>query len=280
MRYLLLAMLSLVLVGCGNSKRGGDLSQDRINFGAPPQTYSVPVPEDLSPKFKALKDEIRTETTNDIHNAVNHSADQMSGAVNAKVGQLAEKLTGVEVNLRSEMRAEANLNATATATLNAKVDSNITTTAEMKADVKLITSMQATLNAQANLINDMRAEIGSLNVKLAATTAAQVGLSNSLTSMQAGRDTNALTPEAVRLVLGITGGLFLLLTTVITLTVRSAYAAATLRETNRAKGEADERRQTTSLLMEVLGGNAMAPETKARVRSLGQPPTGFYPKIP
>lgn len=279
MRYLILFVLALVLAGCGSNKRGSDLSQDRINFGPPPRTEAVPVPPDNSAAMSALKNELRTETTNDIHNAVNHSADQMSGLVTAKVGQLAEKLTGVEANLRTEFRAEANLSAAATANLTAKVDSNITTTAEMRADLKIVASMQATISAQATLMNDMKATIDKLQAQLSATTAAQVGLSNSLTSMQAGRDTNALTPEAVRLVLGITGGLFLLLTTVIVLVVRSAYAAATLRETNRAKSEAEERRQTTSLLMEVLGGNAMTPETKSRVRSLGQPPTGFYPKI-
>lgn len=272
MRYLLAILGVLLLAGCGN-KRGSDHTAYDIRFSDPPRTEQIPVPAPLpGPDYYGkLKDEIRSETSNEIRNSVQHSSDQLSGLVTTKLGQVAEKIVGVEANLRSEIRAEANVSATATAALTAKVDSNIAVTAELRADVKLIATLQATVTAQANLLNDMKLELGKLQAQLSATAAAQVGLTNSVTHMQAGGNNNALTPEAVKLVVSITGGLFALLTTIICLVVRSAYKNASLKEANRTNEAIAERRQIFTLLMQAIGGDAQSPAFKAQVKAFGPP---------
>ena len=271
MRYLIPLIFLLGLFGCGN-KRGNDQSQIHASFGDnPPRTEQIPVPMPGPDYYGKLKDEIRSETSNEIRNTVQHSSDQLSGLISAKVGQLAEKVTGVELNLRELVRVEANANFSATAELRAKLETTLVATASLQSDIKAIAHLQATVTAQANLLNDMKVQLGDIRAQMAATAAAQVGLSNSLTTMQAGRDTNALTPEAVRLVLGITGGLFALLTTIICLVVRFSYKAAMLREENRTKEAVAERKQISALLMQAIGGDANSPMLKSLVRSFGLP---------
>lgn len=275
MRYILALISLLVLAGCGGNKRGGDLSDYNIRFDAPsssPRTEQIPLP--AAPPidyYGKLKDEIRAETNNEIRNSVQHSSDQLSGLVTAKVGQLAEKVTGVELNLRELLRVEANVSATAHAELRAKVEASIHSVIELKNDVKAVATLTARVDLQNTMMNDMKLQLKDLQAQLSATASAQVGLSNSLTHMQAGGDNNALTPEAVRLVLGITGGLFALLTTVICLVVRSSYKAAMLREQNRTKEAQLERKQSNALLMELMSGDK-PPDFRQRVRSMGMLP--------
>lgn len=279
MRYILALLSLLILAGCGGNKRGGDLSDYNIRFDAPgssPRTEQIPVPTGLPvgpavDYYGKLKDEIRAETNNEIRNSVQHSSDQLSGLVTAKVGQLAEKVTGVELNLRELLRVEANVSATAHAELRAKVEASIHSVIELKNDVKAVATLTAQVNLQNTMMNDMKLQLKDLQAQLSATASAQIGLSNSLTHMQAGGDNNALTPEAVKLVLGITGGLFALLTTVICLVVRSSYKASMLREQNRTKEAQMERKQSNALLLELMSGDKPA-DFRQRVRSMGMIP--------
>lgn len=201
MRCFPLLILPL-LVGCIAGQKG-DLSQQN----SPPIVKVMPAKEVDTEK---LRKGIKEDTRQEVIASSTSTAAQMTGAVNASVSKLAEKLTGVEANLTATMNNTANLNTQANAELRAKFDASLTAITTLKAELSIANEFNAKLESKidldANLIKDLKAQIGQLNTQLTAQMSAvangQVGLSNKIESTMetvtatAGRDVNYLPKEA------------------------------------------------------------------------------------
>jgi hypothetical protein len=248
-RILLLGLL--LLSGCVLDQKG------RIEQPMAPPVINVP------PAQKVDTVELRQGIRDDITASSNATANQMTGAVNASVSKLAEKITGLEANLSAVMNNTATLNTQASADLRARLDASVSAVAEMKATLSMVNEFNAKMEnriaADVSLIRDLKAQIGELNTKLEATVNGQVGLTNRIESklenLTAGRDINQMPRETVEVMLGsyrmimyIVGSLL----SAITAIAGYAYRNAKKREQNQS-----------DLLMTVL--THVQPETAKRL---------------
>lgn len=255
----------VLLAGCIGQK--GDLSQHT----------QAPVIQ-LHPKTEEVDtSELRKGIKEDIVATSNSTANQMTGALNASVSKIAEKLNGVEANLQATMNNTVNLNAQANAELRAKLETSLTAVAELKAELKIINQFSADFKAKiegdVSAIKDLKAEIGQLNTQLQAQVAAsangQMGLLNKIksavenTTTTAGGDVNYLPKEAVEIMVGRERSFTYIISAImgaITLAISLIGRMARLREKNRTIAEREERQRATELLTTVLG---MLPEGQA-----------------
>ncbi len=197
-------LLILTVAGCAGDQKG----QQTITVSTPP-----PIPqfdpnaarkEDVA-KLSGAVDQVRT----DIATSSNATQAQMTGAVNLSLGKIAERFTGVEANIDSLAKIQAQMNNT----VNARVDANLTAISEIKADIKNEIALSAKLDSVINATITMTNKIGDINANLdtklealaAANANGQIGLKNDLTSTlntikndnTAGHDVNYLPKEVV-----------------------------------------------------------------------------------
>lgn len=199
------AML-VVLSGCiadSNSHHGNDDNHSTgpvINVPTPPPPPPV-TEQGVADKVKGGVAEQLTKLKQDVSNQItassNTTQDQMTGTFNVAVSKLAEKMTGVEANLKDLLHVEADVRNTANVDiqnrLNVALKAVAQLKAEFKADLKLAANVQAVATA-----------VASLNTRLDHVSA-QVGIGNRIEQLeqhlQAGRDINQLPMNTVWLML-------------------------------------------------------------------------------
>ncbi len=199
----------------------------------------------IPPSQKVDTDALRQGIKDDITASSNATASQMTGAVNASISKLAEKLVGLEANLSATITNTATMTNQASAELRAKLDASLTAFTELKASLSMVNEfnakMENRINLDASLVKDLQAQIGSMAAQMTASANAQVGLYNKIDSrlenISAGRDVNQMPKETVevmlgsyRMVMSITGSLML----VITLLAGYAYRNTRKREQSQA----------------------------------------------
>jgi hypothetical protein len=267
------SVATVLLVSCIGDQKG---KQDQV---AQPPIINVP------PSQTVDTDKLRAGIKDDITASSNNMANQLTGAVNAPIAKLAEKLTGLEATIQMEIKNTLSVNTQASADLRAKLEAMMTVLTEIKVSFKMITEfnigIDSKISADASLIRELQAKIDSLNAQIAGMANGQVGLSNKLDStianLTAGRDVNYLPKEAVQIMLDrektfmyIIGSIMGVITVAIGWIGRNARE----RERLRTQEEREERQAATSLLMEAL---ALLPDTKAKdvqrikARLAGQP---------
>lgn len=233
---------------------------------SPPPVVNVP------PSQTVDTEGLRRGIKEDFTTSSNAMANQLTGAVNAPIAKLAEKLTGIEATLQTEINNTLKVNTQASAELRAKLEAIMTVMTEIKVSFKMITEfnigIDSKISADASLIRELSAKVDNLNAQIAGMANGQVGLSNKLDStianLTAGRDVNYLPKEAVQIMLDrektfmyIIGSIMGVITVAIGWIGRNARE----REKLRTQEEREERQAATSLLMEAL---ALLPDTKAK----------------
>lgn len=177
---------------------------------SPPQLMDK---DEVKEELSAGRREDRQEIENKIQTSSNNTQNQLSGLVTTSISKLAEQVTGLEANLKDLINLNATMNNTAVAEFRAKVEATLTAVTEIKAQLSVVANLSLKFDNQMIALTKLEAKIGDLN--------AQVGIGNKLEKLEqtitqnAGRDINYMPMETVKLVLGITGGLFALLTIVI-----------------------------------------------------------------
>jgi vacuolar-type H+-ATPase subunit I/STV1 len=248
-------LLVVLLAGCVADQKG------QITQPIAPPVINIP------PVQKLDTAELRQGIKDDIVASSNATANQMTGAVNASVSKLAEKITGLEANISSVINASANLNATASAELRAKLEASLNAVVELRTELKMVnefnSKIEAKMSVDANLVRELQSRIDSLNATLSAKmdvqANAQAGLYNKLDTRleninnTAGRDVNYFPQAAVEIIIAILG--------VVTIAIGWIGRNARLREKLRTDDERNERKILSDLLMETL---AMLPESKAK----------------
>jgi hypothetical protein len=258
----------LWLSGCIASQRAGNNAPE-VKNNAP--VINLPPPQSVD--TKGVTEEIKRE----ILASSNTTQNQLTGLLNASVSKLADKLNGVEANIKELVKIEANMNNTANAEIRAKVDTALTATAVMNAEMKNIvevsSKMEAAFTTQVKALSDIHVKLGSIDTNMANAANAQVGANNRFDqkmqtlhetiTASAGRDVNMLPRSAVDLLqynLWAFVTIFSILAGVATIVVGRAYKNAREREVLRTQAERDERKRVTNLLYKVL---AMLPEKDA-----------------
>ena len=248
-------LLVIFLSGCMFDQKG------HIEQPLAPPVINVP------PNQEVDTAELRQDIKDDITASSNATANQMTGAVNASISKLAEKITGLEANLSSVVNASANLNMTASAELRAKLEASLSVVTELKTELKMVnefnTKIETKMSVDANLVRELQSRIDSLNATLTAKmdvqANAQAGLYNKLDtrleniSNTAGRDVNYFPAAAVEIIIAILG--------VVTIAIGWIGRNARLREKLRTDDERNERKILSDLLMETL---TMLPESRAK----------------
>ena len=246
---------TVILTSCIGDQKG------HIEQPIAPPVINVP------PSQKVDTGELRQGIKDDIVASSNATANQMTGAVNASISKLAEKITGLEANLSSVVNASANLNTTASAELRAKLEASLNSVIELRTELKMVNEFNAKIETKmsvdANLVRDLQSRIDSLNATLTAKmdvqANAQAGLYNKLDTRleninnTAGRDVNYFPAAAVEIIIAILG--------VVTVAIGWIGRNARLREKLRTDDERNERKVLSDLLMETL---AMLPESRAK----------------
>jgi hypothetical protein len=232
----------------------------------PPPIINVP------PSEKLDATELRQGIKDDIVASSNATSSQMTGAVNASISKLAEKVVGLEAAITTSITATSNINTQASAELRAKLEASLTAVAEIRTELKMTNEFNARvetkIQADASLIRDLHAKVDTLNAQLTSQIAGmangQVGLLNKIDSRleqvtsTAGRDITYFPKEAVEIIVCIMG--------VVAVGIGWIGRNARLREKLRTDEEKDERRVLSDLLMETL---AMLPESRSKeVRDL------------
>jgi len=253
-------LLLVLLPGCvldNNSRTDQDVSPPIIN---------------VPPSEKLDTTELRQGIKDDIVASSNATSSQMTGAVNASISKLAEKVVGLEAAITTAITATANVNTQASADLRAKLEASLTAVAEIRTELKMTNEFNARvetrIQADASLIRDLHAKVDTLNAQLTSQIAGmangQVGLLNKIdsrleqVSSTAGRDVINFPPEAVEIIVALLG--------VAVIAIGWIGRNARLREKLRTDEEKDERKILSDLLMETL---AMLPESRSReVRDL------------
>jgi cation transporter-like permease len=263
MRTLVILWTSAVLVSLAGCVLDNN---SRTDQNVPPPIINVP------PSEKLDATELRQGIKDDIVASSNATSSQMTGAVNASISKLAEKVVGLEAAITTSITATANVNTQASAELRAKLEASLTAVAEIRTELKMTNEFNARVESKisldANLIKDLNAKIDTLNVSLAAQVAGmangQVGLLNKIDSRleqvtsTAGRDITYFPKEAVEIIVCIMG--------VVAVGIGWIGRNARLREKLRTDEEKDERKVLSDLLMETL---AMLPESRSKeVREL------------
>ena len=232
----------------------------------PPPIINVP------PNQKVDTTDLRQGIKDDIVASSNATSSQMTGAVNASISKLAEKIVGLEAAITLAITNTLTVNSQASAELRAQLQATLQMLTEIKVSFQMITtfntSMEAKFSADASLIRDLNAKVDTLNAQLTSQIAGmangQVGLLNKIDSRleqvtsTAGRDITYFPKEAVELIAIIMG--------VVVVGIVWIGRNARLREKLRADEERDERKILSDLLMETL---AMLPESRSKeVREL------------
>lgn len=165
----------------------------------------------IPPSQKVDTDALRQGIKDDITASSNATASQMTGAVNASISKLAEKLVGLEANLSATITNTATMTNQASAELRAKLDASLTAFTELKASLSMVNEfnakMENRINLDASLVKDLQAQIGSMAAQMTASANAQVGLYNKIDSKletvnnAAGRDINYLPKDVTMLML-------------------------------------------------------------------------------
>jgi outer membrane murein-binding lipoprotein Lpp len=262
----LVLLAVLLLSGCIGDQKG---SQDQV---AQPPIINVP------PSQTVDTDKLRAGIKDDITASSNNMANQLTGLVNVPIAKLAEKLTGLEATIQTEIKNTLSVNTQASADLRAKLEAMMTVLTEIKVSFKMITefntSLDIKMSADASLIRDLQAKVDTLNAQLSAQIAGmangQVGLLNKIESKleqvtnTAGHDINYLPKEAVQIMLDREKTfmyIFGAIMSAITIAIGWIGRNARERERLRADAEKQERKMVSDLLMEAL---AMMPESKAK----------------
>jgi hypothetical protein len=235
------------------------------------QDVSPPI-INVPPSEKLDTTELRQGIKDDIVASSNATSSQMTGAVNASISKLAEKVVGLEAAITTAITATANVNIQASADLRAKLEASLTAVAEIRTELKMTNEFNAKvetrIQADASLIRDLHAKVDTLNAQLTSQIAGmangQAGLLNKIdsrleqVSSTAGRDVINFPPEAVEIIVALLG--------VAVIAIGWIGRNARLREKLRTDEEKDERKILSDLLMETL---AMLPESRSReVRDL------------
>jgi len=230
----LMVILSLALFSCMFDQKGS------IDQPVAPPVINIP------PSQTVDTTELRQGVKDDITASSNAMANQMTGAVNAPIAKLAEKLTGLEATIRAEISNTLTSNNQVSAELRAKLEAILTIMAEINVTFKMITefntNIDAKLSADASLVRELHAKVDTLNAQVAGMANGQVGLSNKMDStianLTAGRDVNQMPKETVEVMLGsyrmlmyIIGGMLSALTTI----AGYAYRNARNREEQQAQ---------------------------------------------
>jgi hypothetical protein len=215
-------------------------------------------------------DGIKQDLSNEIQASSNNTQNQLSGFVNASVSKLAEKLTGVEANLKDLLTVNATmtntLNASANTEIKAKLEASIKLVSEINSQISINNQMTASLNsefkASITAMNEMKLELGKLALN------AQAGIANKIQDIQttidskAGRDVNYLPKEAVYIVVSTLALVaFVFLITVIVVGINSRR-----REEQRTISERENVARWQAIALEAISG--LEPEKAKHFRSL------------
>lgn len=259
MRQVLIAMFMLVgLTGCLSL---AESNQRSSNENKAPVTVSVPAPPP-----GVTSEEVRRGIHEEVQASSNALNQNLGGLVDAAIGKVAEKVTGIEAAEMNGVKVALTANMTATAKLADELKVTNTANVELKGKLEL----------QAQIMNDMKLAIGSMSAQVAA----QVGVNNKTESTSVGHDyVNFLPTSAVNMIVdlaklfvGIVTALVGLLSTALVL----AYRGASTRDRLRAQSEASERQAAHQTLVDVLASldPAKAKELQHRidqVRGLHKP---------
>jgi len=267
MKKLSIVLLILpLLVGCLSPKG----AQDNNTVVSPP-IINLPPPQQVdTSKLESRVDGIKQDLSNEIQASSNNTQNQLSGFVNASVSKLAEKLTGVEANLKDLLTVNATmtntLNASANTEIKAKLEASIKLVSEINSQISLNNQMTASLNsefkASITAMNEMKLELGKLSLN------AQAGIANKIQDIQttidskAGRDVNYLPKEAVYIVVSTLALVaFVFLITVIVVGINSRR-----REEQRTISERENVARWQAIALEAI--SSLEPEKAKHFRSL------------
>jgi hypothetical protein len=259
-------VLLLCLTGC-LSPKGAQENHTAIS----PPIINLPPPQQVdTSKLESRVDGIKQDLSNEIQASSNNTQNQLSGFVNASVSKLAEKLTGVEANLKDLLTVNATmtntLNASANTEIKAKLEASIKLVSEINSQISINNQMTASLNsefkASITAMNEMKLELGKLALN------AQAGIANKIQDIQttidskAGRDVNYLPKEAVYIVVSTLALVaFVFLITVIVVGINSRR-----REEQRTISERENVARWQAIALEAISG--LEPEKAKHFRSL------------
>ena len=238
---------------------------------APRIVIPLPTPgatkEDVRDQVSDVMGGAVKDIKNDIQASSNNTQNQLSGLVTASVSKVADKLTGVEADLKDLINFTATMNNTvnssmtanvnAQAEMKAKLEASLTAVAEVKADLKVVNEMKVDVRATLQASNEMKADLGKISAN------AQLGIANSLKDIYtavnntAGRDVNYLPREAVYMSLGIMGFVAIILLVSIVVTGYNSR----IREKNRTSQEKENVERWQAIALKAIA--ALDPE-KAR----------------
>ena len=238
--------LLLSLPGCLGSQQNTIHQEAPVSL-IPPAAAAGPVALDPQAVVSALRPELTASS--------NATQNQLNGLVNASVSKLGEKVVGLESNLRDLLHLQNTATLTAQTELQAKLQASLQATAELKLALSAITQLNTSVDTKVSALTQFETRLETslnalteLRLRVESVATGQAGLSNSIQTLKAGRDVNQLPTEAVYLLLGITGSLCGLFTTIVTLIYRASRQRAALS----AQEEREERQQTYGVLLEVL----------------------------
>lgn len=269
MRRVFLVLILLLLPGCfspsGRQDAEAKIEAPRVVIPLPSAGASK---EDVRDQVSDVVGGAVKDIKNDIQASSNNTQNQLSGLVTASVSKVADKLTGVEADLKDLLNITATMNntinASATANINAqmemkaKLEASLTAVADVKADLNVVNEMRADVRATLQASNEMKADLGKISAN------AQLGIANSLKDIYtaidntAGRDVNYLPKEAVYLLMGVMGFVTLILLVAI---VIGGYNSR-LREKNRTSQEKDSAERWQGIALRAIA--ALDPD-KAKV---------------
>ena len=214
LRHIIVLSSLFLLVGCLGS---GNSGPSDVNQPAPVITVNVP-PHEVVNQAETQADiaKSKADVLTAVESSANNTQSNMTGYINASISKLAEKLTGIEANLKDLI----SFNATMTNTANAEIRADMNN--KLDATLKATVDLKAQIDANFQMTNEIKLKIADMN--------AQVGLVNEIKKIvetntnTAGGDVNNWPKDLVKLLLGLVTVLCGLVTTTIVWTGKNTKA--------------------------------------------------------
>lgn len=218
---------------------------------------TVNVPQQIDPE--KLKGDIESSLEDKIKIESKSVQNQMSGMLNVAEARLADKVTGVEASIRTDLKSEINSRIDVATNIRAQLADQIATNVKLQTElnnqIQISNDMKVQLSAQTTLMTDLRLKVEGLSINVNAQVGINNKLENRVETLSAGHDINYLPKEAVeimvdrerstsKIIAGILGMIML------AITVFGKFSRQ--REQNRTLEEREERRMMFNLLLEVL----------------------------